>query len=85
MVKKLSKYGNSHAVLIDKPILELLNITENTQLKIKTDGTRIIIEPINEVRADCTCTQISDDEALQKVYEELVEKYEPALKKLAEN
>ena len=48
MIKKLSKYGNSFAIIIDKPILELLNITYNTSLKIKTDGEKIIIEPIKK-------------------------------------
>lgn len=47
MIKKLSRYGNSSAVLIDKPILELLNITQDTLLKISTDGTKIFIEPLS--------------------------------------
>ena len=45
MVKKLTKHGNSLAVLLDKPILEMLNINEKTPLKIRTDGINIIIEP----------------------------------------
>ena len=81
MFKKLSKYGNSLALLIDKPILEILNISENTRLKIRTDGKCIIIEPV----ADTTELPISDDEELNKLYKKLVEKYGPALKKLANN
>jgi antitoxin MazE len=44
--KKLSAFGNSYGVVIDKPILELLNITKETELEVTTDdGRRIIIEP----------------------------------------
>jgi len=47
MEKRLSRYGNSLALIIDKPILELLHITEDTVLQISTDGKRIIITPKN--------------------------------------
>jgi antitoxin component of MazEF toxin-antitoxin module len=44
--KKLTAFGNSYGVVIDKPILELLNITKETELEVTTDnGRRIIIEP----------------------------------------
>lgn len=49
MYKKLARHGNSNAILLDKPILELLNITEHTQLKITTDGTSLIITPVQQV------------------------------------
>jgi len=45
MVKKLTKHGNSLALVIDKPILELLKITANTPLEITTDGRALIISP----------------------------------------
>jgi len=45
MLKKLVKYGNSHALILDKAILELLNIEEGSVVKIKTDGKSIIITP----------------------------------------
>ena len=48
MVKKLSKYGNSLALIIDKPILDLLNITAQTVLEITTDGTNITIRPVKK-------------------------------------
>ena len=82
MIKKLTKHGNSLALLIDKPILELLNITEDTRINIKTDGTNIIIEP---VRTQTTIGTISDNPKLQKLYEELVDKYDDVLRKLAKN
>ncbi|NLG79736.1 MAG: AbrB/MazE/SpoVT family DNA-binding domain-containing protein [Firmicutes bacterium] len=49
MIKTLTTHGNSAALIIDKPILELLNITMNTPLKIVTDGKNLIISPIHDV------------------------------------
>jgi antitoxin component of MazEF toxin-antitoxin module len=80
MIKKLSKHGNSLALLIDKPILELLGANENTQFKIKIEEDKIILEPIlTESKT------ISKNTKLQKKYEELVEKYDAVLKKLAKS
>ena len=45
MLKKLVKYGNSNALILDKAILELLNIEEGSIIKLKTDGRSIIITP----------------------------------------
>lgn len=45
MVKKLTKHGNSLALVIDRPILELLKIDAETPLDISTDGARLVIEP----------------------------------------
>jgi antitoxin component of MazEF toxin-antitoxin module len=47
MVKKLTQHGNSRAVVIDRPILELLKIDDDTPLEISTDGQRLIISPIH--------------------------------------
>lgn len=51
MRKNLSTIGNSLGLVIEKPILELLNITRDTELEVTTDGTRLIIEPVREVEA----------------------------------
>jgi len=45
MVKKLTKHGNSLALVIDRPILDLLNIGTETPLDISTDGRRLIVAP----------------------------------------
>jgi len=46
MTKRLQTVGNSSGIIIDKPILELLKITPETELEISTDGERLIITPI---------------------------------------
>jgi antitoxin MazE len=43
MVKKLTKHGNSLALVIDRPILDLLRIESDTPLDISTDGKRLIV------------------------------------------
>ena len=51
MIKTLTAHGNSAALIIDKPILELLDITMST-LKIVTDGKNLIISPVCDARRD---------------------------------
>ena len=46
MSKRLQAVGNSSGIIIDKPILELLRITPETELDISTDGQRLIITPL---------------------------------------
>jgi len=45
MVKKLTKHGNSLALVIDKPILDLLSIDQETPLEVSTDGKKLTIAP----------------------------------------
>ncbi len=46
MVKKLTKHGNSLALVIDRPILDLLRIDSDTPLNISTDGERLVVAPV---------------------------------------
>lgn len=46
MIKKLVKYGNSTALVLDKAILELLNMSEGGSVKITTDGKSLILSPV---------------------------------------
>ncbi|WP_322113629.1 AbrB/MazE/SpoVT family DNA-binding domain-containing protein, partial [Leptospira levettii] len=48
MLKKLVQHGNSSALVIEKPILELLKIDQNSTLEITTDGKSLIIKPIEK-------------------------------------
>ncbi len=57
MVKKLSAIGNSLGIVIEKPILELLKIDRDTELEITTDGTRLIIEPLDRKRRVATAIE----------------------------
>jgi antitoxin component of MazEF toxin-antitoxin module len=47
ITKKLTKHGNSYALIIERPILALLGIDDTTLLQISTpDGTAIMITPM---------------------------------------
>jgi antitoxin component of MazEF toxin-antitoxin module len=48
MIKKMVQHGNSSALIIDKPIMELLHIDDETLLEISTDGSNIIISPVHD-------------------------------------
>ena len=50
MVKHLTQHGNSAALVIDKPVLELLHITTKTPLELTTDGRNLIISPVRDGR-----------------------------------
>jgi antitoxin MazE len=45
MIKKLTKVGNSLALIIDRSILDLLNIAEDAELEITTDGESLQVRP----------------------------------------
>jgi len=46
MAKTLIKHGNSLALVIDKPILEMLQISADTPLELTTDGDSLLISPV---------------------------------------
>ena len=46
MQKQLIRHGNSYALVIDRPILELLEISPSVPLKLTTDGISLILTPV---------------------------------------
>lgn len=48
MIKTLTKHGNSLALVIDKPILELLHVRAETPFEIITDGRSLVLTPVRE-------------------------------------
>ena len=46
-MKYLTRHGNSWALVIEKPVLDLLHIDpEATPVETRTDGTNLIVEPV---------------------------------------
>ena len=43
MIKKLQRHGNSHALVLDKAIMEAMNITATTPLQINVSGNALFI------------------------------------------
>ena len=75
MNKTLIKHGNSLALVIDKPILEMLQITADTPLELTTNGDAILIRPI---RGKCRQRQ------LQGSLDKINEKFSDDLEHLAQ-
>jgi antitoxin MazE len=50
MVKKLTKTGNSLALVLDKPVLDRAKINADTPLEVSTDGDVIVISPVRTRR-----------------------------------
>jgi len=75
MVKKLTKHGNSLALVIDRPILDLLKIDAETPLDISTDGQRLIIAPaaMSERRAKFDAAQEWTHRRYGKAFKRLAE------------
>lgn len=52
MIKTLTKHGNSVALVIERPILDLLGATIDTAFEVVTDGQALILTPVKDaVRA----------------------------------
>ena len=52
MIKKMVSHGNSSALIIDKPILEILKIDMDTPLEVSTDGKNLIISPVQDANRE---------------------------------
>lgn len=75
MIKNLVKHGNSWAIVIDRPILEILKIDPESSLELTTDGKSILISPLAQ---DDTKSKVRQARAKVNA------KHSKAFKKLAE-
>src|SRR5260370_1072613 len=50
MLKKLTKTGNSLALVLDKPLLDRAQIDADTPLEVSTDADVIVITPVRDRR-----------------------------------
>ena len=75
MKKTLTRHGNSYALVIDKPILELLRATPETAFEIVTDGNSLLLTPVRDPKEEKKF-----EEALKRTHQ----RFGRALKKLAE-
>lgn len=73
MIKKLTAIGNSLGLIIEKPILELLNIDRETPLEVRTDGEGLIIRPQRQSRSA----------RLQAAADKMMDAHDETLRKLA--
>jgi antitoxin MazE len=75
MAKKLTKTGNSLALVLDRALLDQTGIDAETPLEVSTNGEVIVISP---VRAERRTTK------LKRIMEKAHGRYAGAFKRLAE-
>jgi antitoxin MazE len=75
VAKKLTRTGNSLALVLDKPILEATGIDDETVLEVSTDGDVIIVSPVRSKRRTAK---------LKKILEDLHREHAGAFRRLAE-
>ena len=72
MIKNLAKHGNSLALVIDKPILELLGLDAQSRVRISTDGQKLFMTPVKDPDLDRKLEALFKDEAfLDRIVREL--------------
>jgi antitoxin component of MazEF toxin-antitoxin module len=75
MRKRLTRTGNSVALVLDRPVLEATGIDESTTVEVSTDGDVIVVTP---VRARKRARK------LESALEEINARYAGVFKRLAE-
>ena len=51
MIKHLQKIGNSRGIVLDKPILELLHLDDNTAFEITQEKNGLFLRPLSAAEA----------------------------------
>ncbi len=75
MIKNLIKHGNSHALVIDRAVMDLLRIEPDTPLEVSTDGENLLIRPVRDKK---------EQKRISTSLSKFDRKYSAVFKKLAE-
>jgi antitoxin MazE len=75
MIKNLTKHGNSYALVIDKPILELLRVSPETPFEVVTDGQCLVLAPVRDS---------AEEKKFQDALDMVHKRFGRAMKRLAE-
>lgn len=75
MIKTLTKHGNSYALVIEKPILELLGVGPEASFEVVTDGQCMVLTPLRDP---------ARKKRFEDALEEVNKRFGRALKRLAE-
>lgn len=75
MIKRLTRHGNSLALVIERGVLELLDIDVDTPVSLTTDGKCLVVTPVRDAKRK---------ERFGKALEKVNRRYRPALRRLAD-
>lgn len=48
MFKKLTRQGNSTALILDRQLMELMGIDRDSVVKVSVHGRKLVIEPLSD-------------------------------------
>ena len=60
IAKKLTKVGNTQAVVLDKTLLSLVDADTESTFKISVDGKKIVLEAMTQKEIDRMALEASD-------------------------
>jgi antitoxin MazE len=75
MKKKLTRTGNSVALVLDKPLLEQLGLDESSEVEISTNGDVMVVTPVRSA---------AREKKFRKSAEKIAGKYAGLFRRLAE-
>ncbi len=73
-IKKLTKLGNSQALVIDKQTLAQMGLSEGNEVSMTLHGRQLVVTPVEP--------RISDEE-FQESIEKVLDKYDELFRRLA--
>ncbi len=76
MIKKLRKVGNSNALILERPIMELIGLRENGQVELTVHNGSLIVTPVNPAPLD--------KERFEELLNQVVTRRRGTLRRLAE-
>lgn len=79
MEKKFTKHGNSLALVIDKPLLKMLNMDEHSTVTLSIENGSIIITPKRRAKQ----AKIHEYAHIDKMADEIMDEYEDVFRKLS--
>ena len=76
MIKQLRKVGNSSALILDRAVMELIGLEENSEVQLTVHNGSLVLTPANP-------KQVSH-EMFEKALSKVMSKRRSALQRLAE-
>lgn len=77
MVKRLRKVGNSNALILDLPVMEMVGLEEGSEVQLTVHNGSIIITPANPRQVD--------PERLERSLDKVIGARREVLKELADS
>ena len=75
MRKKLTRTGNSVALVLDKPLLEELGLDETSEVEVSTNGELLVVTPLRDA---------AREEKFKRSAEKIAAKYAGLFRRLSQ-